>query len=255
MTNEEQIKKLILNFINIANKGWIEGKFNGIGNVGLTFEDELGKKYDSAFFPDYYGIEIKCTTRFSNYPLSLFKIVFDGPSFNETDRIAQMYGWKNKDFKDKNVLYAFLNANTYSKIKSGYYMKFKLDEDKQLISLLIKNKNNELIDNSSYIFLKSVLDRMNYKLSLLAVVYASKKVIDNITYFRYYKINIYEYKGDDVFTHLLNNGTIKIDLVSRINNSGFRKGKYRNENLVFKINKQDILKLFNLVYSYDIDNK
>ena len=43
------------------------------------------------FFPDYQGIEIKCTTRFSRYPISLFSKSFDDPSFFEMNRLINIY--------------------------------------------------------------------------------------------------------------------------------------------------------------------
>lgn len=44
------------------------------------------------FFPDYYGTEIKCTTRFSGYLISLFLKSFDGPLLYEMSRILEKYG-------------------------------------------------------------------------------------------------------------------------------------------------------------------
>ena len=43
------------------------------------------------FFPDYYGIEIKCTTRFSNYPISLFSLAFDGTYLYQMNLLLQKY--------------------------------------------------------------------------------------------------------------------------------------------------------------------
>ena len=82
----ENSKKLIDEFYRISQKGWIKSTSKSFGSVGLTFEKELGKSPDSLYFPDYYGIEIKCTTHYSKYPLYLFTIAFDGPTFPEIDR-------------------------------------------------------------------------------------------------------------------------------------------------------------------------
>ena len=56
----------------IYKKGWIKAICGGHGAIGLTFESELNKDLDSNYFPDFYGLEIKCTSRFSKYPYSLF---------------------------------------------------------------------------------------------------------------------------------------------------------------------------------------
>lgn len=76
----EKIKwDLVSKFKEIHKKGYIKGVNNSTNSVGLTFEKELGKKPDSSYLPDYNGIEIKCTTRFSRFPISLFSKSFDGP--------------------------------------------------------------------------------------------------------------------------------------------------------------------------------
>ena len=98
---DNHIKK----FKTITNKNWIKSVCNNYGGVGITFENELGKKSDSLFFPDFDGIELKCTTKYSNYPLYLFTVTFDGPTFPEIDRITQLYRHPDKDFPNKKAIY------------------------------------------------------------------------------------------------------------------------------------------------------
>lgn len=105
----EDTKLLIEQFRQITNKGWIKSISNSFGSIGLTFEKELGKKPDAMYFPDYHGIEIKCTSRYSRYPLYLFTIAFDGPTFPEINRIVEKYGWPDKDYSDRKVLFVKLS--------------------------------------------------------------------------------------------------------------------------------------------------
>lgn len=100
MTKEEQ--QLIKKFIEISNKKWIKGINNITNSVGLTFENQLNKNPDSMYFPDYYGIEIKCSQRFSRYPINLFSLAFDGPNLYEMNRILQTYGKNDVIYRDKN---------------------------------------------------------------------------------------------------------------------------------------------------------
>ena len=67
MTVEE--KNLISEFERIASKKWIKSVSKSFGSIGLTFEHEIKKNPDAMYFPDYHGIEIKCTSRYSRYPL------------------------------------------------------------------------------------------------------------------------------------------------------------------------------------------
>lgn len=94
----EEIKKLIDNFKIIANKKWIKSVSKSFGSIGITFEKELDKNPDALYFPDYYGTEIKCTSRYSRYPLFLFTVAFDGPSFPEINRIVEKYGYLDKTY-------------------------------------------------------------------------------------------------------------------------------------------------------------
>lgn len=73
--------ELIKKFKEIAEKRWIKGVNNSTNSVGLTFESLLSKNPDSMYFPDYHGIEIKCSQRFSRYPINLFSLAFDGQHY------------------------------------------------------------------------------------------------------------------------------------------------------------------------------
>ena len=87
----------------------------------------------------------------------------------------------------------------------------------------------------------------------LALIYASKKKINDEDFFRYYRLSIYKLKSFDTFVNLLNDGYINVSLISRISKSGIDKGRYRNKNLVFHIRKDHIEKLFDKIYSYNYD--
>lgn len=71
---------------------------NKIGNIGLTFEKEINKESDNMFFPDFEGIEIKCTTRYSDYPIYLFSTALEGKTFSEIKRIIDKYGYYDSNF-------------------------------------------------------------------------------------------------------------------------------------------------------------
>lgn len=92
------------------------------------------------------------------------------------------------------------------------------------------------------------------KLSSLAIVYASKKIIDKKDYFRYYKMSIYELISTEKFIELIEKNIIDISLVGRVSRSGSEKGRQRNKGLIFKIPKENINKLFKEITTYNLDN-
>lgn len=251
ISNEEKI--LIEQFHSIARKKWIKSINKGLGSIGYTFEKELGKVPDSLFFPDYYGIEIKCTGRYSRYPITLFTSSFDGPTFPEINRIIDKYGYPDKDYPSKNVLFTNLSCVKKVFLPSGYQFFLDIDYYEEKIYLCVYDKNGEFIERESFIYFKTLQEHLMLKLNRLAIVYASKKVIDNEKYFRYYKLNIYVLQDFERFLFLLKSDVVKVSLIARISKSGIDIGRHRNKNLVFMIKKGDVDELFDEIYSFNHD--
>lgn len=249
----DEVKKLIDDFKIIANKKWIKSISKSFGSIGITFEKELGKNPDALYFPDYYGTEIKCVSRYSRYPLFLFTVAFDGPSFPEINRIVEKYGYLDKNYPDKKVLFEKISCNRKSLVDDKYKFKLEVDENAEKLYLCVYDLNDELIERESFVYLKTIEEHLTLKLNRLAVIYASTKKEDEEKYFRYYKIDIYNLIGFERFLRLLKFGVIEVSLISRISKSGVDAGRYRNKNLVFSIKKNNIEKLFDKVYSYDND--
>ena len=221
---------LIDKFKIISKKKWIKSYYKGHGTIGLTFEKELGKKIDTNYLPDYNGIEIKCTTRFSRFPISLFSIAFDGPTNKEIIRINEKYGNFDKDFPEKKTLSRKVRCNELSKLKNNFYLSLEIEKDK--LFLTVYDKNKILIEKESYVYLETIKDHLNTKIKQLAIIKASKKKIDDIEYFRYYLISLYTLKNFKIFLDLLTKGEIEVTLNSRINKTGNNAGRYYNKNLV-----------------------
>ena len=202
------------------------------------------------YFPDYYGIEIKCTSRYSKYPLYLFTVAFDGPSFPEINRIVEKYGWYDKDYVDKKVFFANLYYNEKVLVNNKYYFRLRFNEKEDKLFLCSYNLQNKLIEKESFIYKKSIYNHLCIKLNKLAIIHASIINKDSKKYFRYYKIDIYKLISFDKFIELFKNDDIEVSLIARVNKSGLDVGRYRNKNLVFSIKKKKIEKLFDKIYSY-----
>lgn len=247
----KDFNNLINEFRKIARKKWIKSPYKGHGTIGLTLEKELGKEIDSDYLPDYNGIEIKCTTRFSRFPVSLFSIAFDGPTDKEIIRLNKTYGNYDKDFPEKKTLIRKIRCNEFSLLKNNYYLSLKIQEDKLFLCVYDKNKN--LIEKEAFVYLNTIKKHLYTKLKQLAIIKASKKKIDNIEHYRYYLITLYTLKDFTTFLNLLEEGEIEVTIISRINKSGINAGRYYNKNLVFQIKKSNIEKLFNKICTYDYD--
>lgn len=250
---DEDIKKLLKHFHLISSKGWIKSINNSTGSIGLTFENELNKKADCMFFPDYYGIEIKCLGRYSRYPISLFTCAFDGPNYIEINRIVEKYGYYDKDYNNKKILYEKLNFNNPCLVNDKFFFKLEMDEVKEKIFLCVYDFNLNLIERKSFVYLDTLYNHLMLKLSRLALIRASKRMVKGTKCFRYYKITIYDIIGFDKFKSLLLSGDIIVSLIARVSKSGKDAGRYRNKNLVFQIKKENLNKLFNEIYCFNSD--
>lgn len=247
---------LIKKFKEIANLKYIESVNKSTGSIGNTFEKALNKSPDSSFFPDYEGIEIKCTGRFSCYPVTLFGITFDGPTFPEIYRLIEKYGVPDKVYPDKKVIYAYISNEKYESIYNNKYIfKLEIDTEEEKIYLVVYDKNHQFIEKCSFIYLWSLYNHVNTKLQYLALVYASKKNIDSKTYFRYYKMELYKLKSYQIFLEQIKKGTFSIEMIARVIKTGYDAHRYRNKGLVFKLKKEMFDRVFDLFYVCDCDFK
>lgn len=248
----EEFKKLICKFKEISRMRYIKGINNNLFNAaGLTFESMLGKKADSMFFPDYDGIEIKCTQRYSRYPIGLFSLSFDGPELFETNYLLQKYGYRDYIFFGYKKLIA--NLKYHEKIYVGNkYFELDIDEDNKRIQINIYNKKHVLLEQRGFIDFNTIKSRLEVKLSNLCLVYASKKKIENNLYFRYYKIECYTLKDFDSFIELIKEDKIKLSIILRFSRNIETLGKNKNKGVTFAIEKDCVDKLFNKIYNYEI---
>lgn len=249
---QENMKNLLEKFKEISRKGWIKSIDKGTGSVGLTLERILDKKPDDLYFPDYEGIEIKCTTRFSKFPVSLFSVAFEGPEFPEINRIVDLYGYPDYEYHEKKVLRVDIKCNSIQKC-GKYKFSLYLDEHENKLYLDVYNLDNDLIERKSFVYVDTILKHANLKLTEFALIRASKKKEEDEIFFRYYHFFGYMIKDEKTIIELLKNGILFATLESRVGKSGINDGKYKNKNLVFKIGKDDIEKMFTKVCEYNTD--
>lgn len=250
---DRNIESLIKEFKIIANKGWIKSISKSTGSIGITFENELKKKPDNKYLPDYKDIEIKCTSAYNLYPITLFSLAFEGPSIHEINRIVEKYGHYDKTYKNKKILFANINNNAPTIINRKYIFKLDIDEKEKKLYLCVYDLFNNLVERESYIDINTVYKHINIKLRKLAIIHGTNKIKDGNRYFKYNKINIYKLDNTEKLILALQDGIITAQLVVNINKSGLRKGKLRYKNLTFLLKKDCINKVFDKVYEYNVN--
>jgi hypothetical protein len=247
-------ENLLLNeFKKIARMKWVKGLNNNNNSIGLTFEQLIGKKVDHDFFPDYKGIEIKCRHWYSTNNVVLFAVGFDGPDFFEINHIIEKYGLPDFKYPNKKVIYTKLNNATKTYF-GGYEFSVEiLDKENKLI-LVVKDKENKIVERRSYIDLSKLRSRFYIKFSSLAIIYAYKKIIDGNKYFRYNEIDFYKIRNFEIFKQMIINKDINIRLIAKIAKKGYKEGKYCNQNLIFELDPENLNKLFKPVYKLNYDD-
>lgn len=249
---DENSKKLIDKFHIISRKGWIKSTDKGWGGIGLTFEHEIGKEPDSKYLPDFDDIEIKCSSRYSRYPMYLFAIAFDSNE-NEIIRLASKYGYNDPDYPDKKVLFRKVDNAIIAGNKYNFF--FKVDRTNKIIRLQVFSNDGDLLDDSAYITFENLKKHFETKLKKIACINASKKIDNEIIYYRYYHLSLYNSKSFNTFLELIERNMLVINLVARVGKCGADKGRYKNKGVVFAIRKDNLKRLFEQYYEYNYDFK
>lgn len=251
---KNNLKELLIKFNEVNAKKWIKGVNNDVSGVGLTFEKELGKSIDSDIFPDFRDIEIKCSQRYSGFPISLFNYALDGPRVFETNYILEKYGKKYSENSSRKYLFVNLKHASKVLVNDLYYFELFLSTRNMKMYIRIYDLDENLLD-TSYIELDILKEHIMLKLSKLALVYASKKQLNENNYFRYYNLKYYQMKNIDKFFQLIQRNIVKVSIACRASYSKSEKGKQKNKGLTFKIAKKDIFELFDEVLDFDADKK
>ncbi len=241
---QETFLKLQKEFERIKAKGYIRGIYNSSSSIGRTFEQELGLLMNKESVPDYNGIEIKTRRGYTKNTITLFSAVPDGEKPLEMARIKDTYGYPYHRDRNYKCLYAEVYGN---KLRySGIYHKYKLDVDDEVqkIYLCIYNTSNKLIEREVFWSYDYLQNKLENKLSYLALVHAWPNKVDNWNYFKYYEMSFYKLKNFSTFLELIRIGLIKLVIKVDIYMDEANYGRMYDHGCSFCIAEEDLEKLF-----------
>ena len=188
------MNKLKNKFETIKKLGWIKSIRKGSTGIGATFEKLLGVNENSFEIPDFDGIEIKTKRNYSNSFTSLFNYSPEGKYSYEIEKIKDKYGYPDKIIKKYKVLNKSFYCNTKIRV-NNYYFILKVNMESKKIILNIIDLYGKLVENNIYWDFDEIKEKLNRKLHFLAFVNASRKIVNNDEYFKYYKMDLYELKN------------------------------------------------------------
>ncbi len=241
---KENVNELYEKFLKIKNQGWIESKRKGPTGIGYTFEELINKEEENFPIPDYKGIEIKTTRKYSNRNLHLFTATPDGDYLFPIKRMLNILGYPDRENKEYKILNVGMNAKEFTYI--GFYKKVKLfvnrkEEKIEVIATNDKGIPKEVNTSWSFEFLKQ---RLHLKLNYLAIVEAESKMINDKEYFYYNKIKFYKFINFENFIDQIEKGRIIVTFKIGVYKSGTKIGQIYDHGTDFSIDKKEIKYLF-----------
>ena len=242
----ENITLLKEKFNEIRNMGYVKSIRKGSTGVGATFEYLIGKCEENFEIPDFYGIELKARRAYSKSKISLFNSVPTGSSYYEVKRLRDKYGYPSKRDKNLKRLYACIVGNEKRKVGLWNNFKLKVDRKNEKLVLEIYDYNDVLVDDATYWDFDILEEKLLRKLQFLAVISAWTNYKDNVEYFKYYKMEMYNLKGFNSFIDMIECG--KIEVVIKIDSyvDEKRYGQVDSSGISFAIKEEYLLDLFDL---------
>lgn len=215
----------------------------GNTGIGYTFECLINKKEDKLYYPDFKGIEIKTKLGYSKSPMTLFCLTPIKDNDYCIKYLLTTFGYPNKNYNLKN-----LRGNSYHNknniIANKFIFKLRVDRINKKINLIILNQYLEVIDNTIYWPFDNIKNRLLTKLNYLAIIEGYPYYKNNLKYYKYTKINFYKLISFEQFLNLIENDIIFISFNIGTHTSKEKYGAIYDRGTAFRINTQDIEKLF-----------
>lgn len=244
---KESIQNLKVKFETINKMGWVKSISKGFGGGGQTFEYLLDKNKNNFEIPDYDGIEIKTKNAVVNQFITMFNATPDGTYMFETKRLQENYGYPDKRMKGFKVFNISIFANELTSIGTRFFFKLKVDKDNEKLSLCVFNKNNKLIDITTFWSFQLLKEKLQRKMQTLAIINTGYKKEINEVYYKYTSIKFYRLKSFESFINAIDDGSIRVTFKISIFRDGKRKGQMHDHGTGFDIREQNILELYEIL--------
>ena len=230
----------------IQSLDWVESVAKGYSGAGLTFEHLLGKEKDRDGEPDYKGIEIKTKYAKFNQYVALFHATPNNQPL-VIKRMQEVYGYPDQDYPQFKVFNVSIYGNKIISSPNKYKLKIEVNRKLELISLVIFDVNDKVIDYSISWSFDLLREKLEKKFKYLFFIRADRKwdYASYKVYFRYTNFKFYMLKDFSSFVDLLEKGDIKITFHIGVVKSGYKFGHIHDHGTAFEIHQDSLDKLFN----------
>ena len=240
MSNIEELKKKINQ---IKKKGWMPCPMNSYGATGLKLEKLLNIKTDNFEIPDYMDIEIKTKKSVKETAITLFSATPDSYLY-EIKRLHSLYAYPYKNNPTFRVLNKTIFQGKSTYIYNGIHFTLKVNRKDKIVSLIILDRNLNIIDSFTYWTFDLLKEKLERKLKYLCYVNVDTYYSNSQLYVKYTNDNYYKLKSFEKFIDLLEEGKISITFRIGVFNTGRKKGQIHDHGTSFSIEETDIEELF-----------
>ena len=244
----ERIKILVKEFEVIKSKGWIKAINNHSSSIGSTFERELSIKENRIPYADYYGIEIKCTTKKDDFYISLFSAEPNSKIPNLIEDIAKKYGYPHKIEKKINVLNSRINYTSINNISFKYRANIYMDYKYNIIKILIENKFGQIVDERITWDINYIKEKVIDKCLYLAIIKSETKLFSGVQYVKYNEIKVYKLKSEIDFIKSIESGAISICFKVSGRKNKMNEYEPHNHGTSFQIRLKDLELIYTKVH-------
>lgn len=223
----------------ITEAGWHKSTRSGNTGIGKTFEDLLNKEEDNHDAPDFHDIEIKTHETASASMLTLFTKSPTNPRGANT-MLRNEFG-KEDEYGNK-ILHSTVSGNRITNSKEyDFNFKVEVDREREIVSLLVYDKNQNLINESVYWSFASLQRQITKKLKYLAIISAESKIENGEKYYSYKDIDLVTGLSVEGLCQAIENGDLKIDIRIGAYHSGKNVGRTHDHGTGFRINVERLL--------------
>lgn len=227
----------------IKRKGWIPCSSKNYGAAGLKLEKLLNIKTDNFEIPDYADIEIKTKKSTTKTAITLFSATPDSYLY-EIKRLHNLYAYPYKGNPELKVLNKTVIQGELTYIYNGIYFTIKVDKYNKIVSLIILDRNLNIIDTYTHWTFSLLKEKLERKLKYLCLVHADTFYSNSQLYIKYKNDNYYKLKSFSQFINLLENGKIIITFRIGIFNTEKKQGQIHDHGTTFSIEECYIEELF-----------
>lgn len=198
-------------FNDIKARRYIESCYYDSGAAGKLFENLINKQLDNKCFADFFGIELKVSSPYNSYPITLFSSfpkIYNKSFEDSISYLITNFGYTCDNGIKKLSINVKSNKIKYCKSGYGFMLKVSYKWKKIYLCVFYKNK---IICTKFYWSFEQLYEIVENKLKNLAYISYMQKNINGEKYINYCDMIFYRFKKPIFLIKAIEDGIISIN--------------------------------------------